>query len=44
MFDYSEISYFKGKNIEYLYCVSKYPTPLTDIIKMPNFDKVFKSF
>ena len=40
MFDYSSKLPFKGKNIEYLYCVSKYPTPLTDI-KMPNFDKSF---
>ena len=31
---------FKEKNIEYLYCVSKYPTML-DEIKMPNFNDSF---
>tara|TARA_B100001123_G_C15299672_1_gene1020557 strand:- start:605 stop:1333 length:729 start_codon:yes stop_codon:yes gene_type:complete len=29
---------FKGDNITYFYCVSKYPTQLTDL-KMPDFDK-----
>ena len=31
---------YKGSNIIYLYCVSKYPTPLTDI-DMPNFKESF---
>ena len=29
---------YKGKNITYFYCVSKYPTRL-DELKMPNFEK-----
>ena len=31
---------FKEKNIVYLYCVSKYPTSLTEI-DMPNFENSF---
>ena len=33
---------FKNKNIKYLYCVAKYPTPLYEI-KMPEFNKSFFS-
>tara|TARA_B100000965_G_C19567380_1_gene747438 strand:- start:811 stop:1536 length:726 start_codon:yes stop_codon:yes gene_type:complete len=33
---------FKDKNIEYLYCISNYPTDYKKI-KMPNFDKSFFS-
>ena len=33
---------FKNKNIEYLYCVSEYPTSL-EKIKMPNFKKSYFS-
>ena len=40
MYDFSSGPPFKEKNIEYLYCVSKYPTRL-DEIKMPNFDDSF---
>ena len=35
---------FDGKNIKYLYCVSKYPTNLEDI-KMPDFNNsIFSGF
>ncbi len=40
MYDYSKELPFKDKNVEYLYCVSKYPTKLTEI-NMPNFDDSF---
>ena len=40
MYDYSKKLPFKNKNVEYLYCVSKYPTALTEI-DMPNFDESF---
>ncbi len=40
MYDYSTKLPFKNKNVEYLYCVSKYPTALTEI-NMPNFDESF---
>ncbi len=41
MYDYKNKKLpFDGKNIIYLYCVSKYPTSLTDL-DMPNFDKSF---
>ena len=33
---------YKNENIKYLYCVSKYPTPLQDI-DMPDFDNSFFS-
>ena len=37
MYDYENKNLpFQGSNIKYLYCVSKYPTNLTDI-KMPDF-------
>ena len=40
MYDFNLGMPFKEKNIEYLYCVSKYPTML-DEIKMPNFNDSF---
>lgn len=41
MYDYEKNGIpFKNKNISYLYCVSKYPTNLTDI-KMPDFNNTF---
>ena len=40
MYDYKKIPAFKGSNIVYLYCVSKYPTALSEI-NMPDFDKSF---
>ena len=37
MYDYKNKKIpYKNKNIKYLYCVSKYPTPLSDI-EMPDF-------
>jgi sialic acid synthase SpsE len=45
MYDYKNKSVpFQEKNIIYLYCVSKYPTPLIEI-DMPNFENsYFKGF
>jgi len=45
MHDYKKLGIpFKNKNIEYLYCVSKYPTNLTDI-DMPDFNNsIFTGF
>ena len=41
MYDYEKKGIpFKDKNIEYLYCISNYPTDYKKI-KMPNFDKSF---
>ena len=44
MYDYEkeELPFEKNPNIDYLYCISKYPTSLEEI-KMPNFDKSFFS-
>ncbi len=43
MYDYKKKDLpYKSKNIIYLYCVSKYPTLLSDI-EMPNFDESFFS-
>lgn len=43
MYDYEKKGLpFKDKNIEYLYCISNYPTDYKKI-KMPNFDKSFFS-
>jgi len=44
MYDYQKqgIPFEKKENIEYLYCVAKYPTSLEEI-NMPNFDKSFFS-
>ena len=43
MFDYMNKKLpYEGSNIEYLYCVSKYPTNYNDI-KMPDFNKSFFS-
>mgnify|MGYP003954115571 CR=1 FL=1 len=42
MYDYSNKLPFNNENVEYLYCVSKYPTNLTEI-NMPNFDDSFFS-
>ena len=45
MYDYEKLGIpFKNKNIKYLYCVSKYPTNLTDI-NMPDFNNsIFTGF
>ena len=45
MYDYEKKGLpFEGKNLEYLYCVSKYPTNLKEI-KMPNFkNSIFSGF
>ena len=47
MYDHEKLGKpFEGDNIEYLYCVSKYPTNLKEI-KMPNFDdknSIFKGY
>jgi sialic acid synthase SpsE len=45
MHDYKKLGIpFKDKNIQYLYCVSKYPTNLEDI-DMPDFnDSIFTGF
>lgn len=45
MYDYKNKKVpYVGKNIEYLYCVSKYPTNYEDI-EMPNFnDSIFSGF
>jgi len=40
MYDIRNGPPFKEKNVEYLYCVSNYPTFLKDI-KMPNFNESF---
>lgn len=41
MFDFKKKKLpFNAKNVEYLYCVSKYPTALNDI-EMPDFTKSF---
>ena len=41
MFDYKKNKLpFNEKNVEYLYCVSKYPTGLNEI-EMPDFNKSF---
>ncbi len=41
MYDYKKNNLpYKSNNIIYLYCVSKYPTPLTDI-DMPDFNNSF---
>ena len=40
MYDISKGAPYLEKNIKYLYCVSKYPTALTEI-DMPNFDESF---
>ena len=43
MYDYEKNNLpFNNKNIIYLYCVSKYPTPLTEI-NMPDFNNSFFS-
>ena len=43
MYDYKNKKIpYKNKNIKYLYCVSKYPTPLSDI-EMPDFTSGFFS-
>tara|TARA_E500000331_G_scaffold355916_1_gene412679 strand:+ start:471 stop:1181 length:711 start_codon:yes stop_codon:yes gene_type:complete len=43
MYDYEKKGIpFEGENLEYLYCISKYPTNLKDI-KMPNFENSFFS-
>ena len=43
MYDYKNKAIpYKEKNITYLYCVSKYPTAMTDL-EMPNFDNSFFS-
>ena len=43
MFDYKNKEVpFKDKNVSYLYCVSNYPTQLTEI-EMPDFTKSFFS-
>ena len=44
MYDYEKNGqpFKENPNIFYLYCVAKYPTPLTDI-RMPDFDKSFFS-
>ena len=40
MYDISKGAPYKNSNVKYLYCVSKYPTPLTDI-DMPNFENSY---
>ena len=41
MYDYKKKNLpFKNEKIKYLYCVSKYPTPLYEL-EMPNFDDSF---
>jgi len=40
MYDISKGAPYLEKNIKYLYCVSKYPTALTEI-DMPNFEESF---
>ena len=38
MYDYSKGKPFSDENVQYLYCVSKYPTQLYDL-NMPDFKK-----
>jgi sialic acid synthase SpsE len=41
MFDYENNELpFKNKNVQYLYCISKYPTEL-GLLNMPDFDNSF---